>query len=285
MDQAVLHPQTERLLRMFQHNPTSCVILHGLQGVGKTYVATILAASYCNLPSVDRLESYPYWHRVTPNGATISIETIRELQTSLKLSLPVGKRRVIALIDAHTLTIEAQNALLKTLEEPPANTLIILTTSSLEALLPTIRSRSQAIPIQPPSTAQIEAFFTKQGIVINTQHLALANGRVGLAYALHADADHPLLSAITTAKTIVGASPVERISMVDGLLKQKDTIGQVLEALGLIFRSLIRGQLQSGKNSAAQASIERLAATLAAQDQLKRSVQAKLVLDNLFLHL
>jgi DNA polymerase III delta prime subunit len=72
---------------------------------------------------------------------TISIETIRNLISELAYAPHLGKSRAFALLSADQLSIAAQHAFLKSLEEPPANTLLLLISSAKDKLLPTIRSR------------------------------------------------------------------------------------------------------------------------------------------------
>ena len=76
---------------------------------------------------------------------SIGIEEVKQFQKKIILSPLQGKTKAGIIRNAHTLTIEAQNALLKTLEEPPRNTILILTTVSKELFLPTILSRCTLI--------------------------------------------------------------------------------------------------------------------------------------------
>lgn len=86
---------------------------------------------------------------------SIGIEDIRNLQRFLSLK-PFHSRQKVALIkEAQNLTTEAQNAFLKTLEEPPANSLIILTAPNTTFLLPTIVSRCQIVQLPPKSQVQL----------------------------------------------------------------------------------------------------------------------------------
>lgn len=78
---------------------------------------------------------------------TIKINQIRELKKKLILKPYNLKFKIALLVDAEKMTIAAQNALLKTLEEPPANSIIILLSANLERLLPTIISRAQIITL------------------------------------------------------------------------------------------------------------------------------------------
>lgn len=72
---------------------------------------------------------------------SLGIETVKTLQKTIYLTPVQGKKKLLVIRDANLLTTEAQNALLKFLEEPPAHMIILLVTESLQSLLPTIQSR------------------------------------------------------------------------------------------------------------------------------------------------
>lgn len=95
---------------------------------------------------------------ITPGDkASIGIEPIRGLLKSLALAPARGdSTRVISIEPADALTTEAQNGLLKTLEEPPAQTVMVLVTRSPRALLETVRSRCQLVPLDQEATAAID---------------------------------------------------------------------------------------------------------------------------------
>ncbi len=79
---------------------------------------------------------------------SIGIEDVKQMQKKLFLKPIKSKTKAVIIEEAHLLTPEAQNALLKVLEEPPAHTIILLNTNSKEALLPTILSRCQIIELE-----------------------------------------------------------------------------------------------------------------------------------------
>lgn len=99
---------------------------------------------------------------LTPNPS-IGIESIRELTSFLNSKPILSKHKIAYLIDAHLLTIPAQNALLKTLEEPPGNSHLFLITSQPFRLLPTILSRVQIVstPVVSPLNEIDQANFDK----------------------------------------------------------------------------------------------------------------------------
>ena len=90
---------------------------------------------------------------------------IRDLQHYLQLKT-IGDRPVrrIAIVEhGERLRTEAQNAFLKLLEEPPQDTVIITTTTTPQALLPTILSRVQVIPVNTPDMDSVKEYFIKAG--------------------------------------------------------------------------------------------------------------------------
>jgi len=90
-----------------------------------------------------------------PIGKEIQINQIRNLQISLSLKPQLGDFKTAIIDQAETLNSEAQNCLLKTLEEPKGQVLLILITSQLEKLLPTIRSRCQILKFFPVSFSEV----------------------------------------------------------------------------------------------------------------------------------
>ena len=93
--------------------------------------------------------NHPDTQIVSPSGAWIRIDQIRELQKRIVYRPYEGIRKVAILREAERMNLEAANCLLKTLEEPPAESVLILLTSNLDALIPTIRSRCQIIKFNP----------------------------------------------------------------------------------------------------------------------------------------
>ena len=75
------------------------------------------------------------------SGTRTRIESIRDMQSRIAVR-PIGERHIVLIADGDEMREEAQNALLKTLEEPPGNTVLIMVSQNVENLLPTVRSRS-----------------------------------------------------------------------------------------------------------------------------------------------
>jgi DNA polymerase-3 subunit delta' len=114
--------------------------------------------------------------------------TVRHLVRELA-RLPVeGARRVAIVEGAHRLNEDAQNAILKTLEEPPPGATVILCADEPERLLPTVRSRTAVLRLGPVGVRDLEAFLAEHGVQPpESARLArLADGRPGVALALSA---------------------------------------------------------------------------------------------------
>jgi DNA polymerase III subunit delta' len=137
-------------------------LFRGPEGVGKKLFAAAMAkalncrtsgpASACDwCVSCKKYLSgnHPDYLVESPEKEAIKIERIRELTKTLSYPPYESERRVIVLENVHTMRAEAANSLLKTLEEPPAGNVLILTAETSKNVLPTIRSRCQVIPFFP----------------------------------------------------------------------------------------------------------------------------------------
>lgn len=145
------------------------LLLHGPQGVGKEHFAARLAAGLlctrrgakgepcgaCADCALTRAGSHPdlYWLRRLEDKKSISVDQVREVCESLGMTSMRRGYRVAIVAPAHAMTPNAQNALLKTLEEPSAATLIVLVSSRPSGLLATLRSRCQRVEIARPDPA------------------------------------------------------------------------------------------------------------------------------------
>ncbi len=104
----------------------------------------------------------PYHEIAVPRATTIKVNSIRAIRREASLSTYGRGRKVFILLDADGMNDEASNALLKTLEEPPAGTLLILTSTHPEALLPTIVSRCQHLRFGRLTDVEISRALAQQ---------------------------------------------------------------------------------------------------------------------------
>ena len=280
MSKLALHPTTARQLEFFIKRPSHAVLITGATGIGKTCVAEQLAEQLLGLREGD-LNDYSYIRRIRPDdGKAIGIEPIRKLEHFLSLKTPgvAHIKRIIIIEQSHMLGVEAQNALLKTLEGPPFDTVIILTAPTTTSLLPTIQSRVQSIAITRPSKEDL----AKSMPANNFDALYAVSG--GLPGLLHAMINHetpPLSEAVKLARSILGQTHYERLLQVDVLSKNKVLAGNVLH----IMQQMAFISLQTAEEPASKRWQEIMATSYIAAEALDASGNVKLVLSNAFLKL
>lgn len=293
MPDIALHRHTHNAISAFLSQPHHALLMTGPEGVGKLFTARYVAAARSGI-DVANLAEYPGFKLVTAEkGKTgISIESVRQLRHFTRLRQTGGDQRIIVIHDAHTMSEEAQNALLKLLEEPPELTSFILTSESDQSVLPTIRSRSQVMAVHPAAPAELLEFFTGSGheAAEVQRALSLAGGLPGLAHALLNDTDHPMRSAVDTARKLLQSSQFERLTVVDSLSKQKSEALHVLFILQHMARTALE---RSANNSTDPVALDKSIrqwhrirqAAYDAQKAYAVSGQAKLTLTNLMLSL
>ncbi len=104
-----------------------------------------LPCGFCKSCKMMEAGSHPDFTSVKPDGHTLKIEAVRELQRSISLMPMQGARQVCLVHETEKMTTDAANAFLKTLEEPPDHVILLLTASSISDIMPTILSRCQIL--------------------------------------------------------------------------------------------------------------------------------------------
>ena len=282
----IFNSNTKLQLDNFLADPSHGLLIEGEMGAGKSTVADYIASQLLRI-GPDKLSEYPYFKRITPIKNAISIEEIRLSKQFFGLRTlghnPI--RRVLIVEDAGRMTTEAQNALLKFLEEPPADTVIIFTSNPESHLLPTIYSRMQRLTVLPPAKNALGELFDGQYTVgeIDKAYL-ISGGNLGLMNSiLNNDERHPLVSSITLAKEIVSQSKFERLARVDKLSKDRDQLPNLLLAMERLLSLAIR---QSGISTEKTLAISAaLSKVLSAREALARTPNIKMLLTDLFLNI
>lgn len=283
MADLLMHPATAAAISRYQSRGGHALMLIGGPGMGKLSLARWLAGRLLGIdPS--KLDNQPYFLQLTPSGS-LSIDQIRQLQRFLQLKTTgqAKLRRVVIIEDSHTMTLEAQNALLKILEEPPLDSVLILTAQGERNLRPTIYSRVHQIRLQSPSQHLAESFWRAEGhkpADIQKAYL-ITGGAPGLMHGLLTQADeHPLLKQISEAKSLLAATPYERLARLNELA-QKETVEHFLYAL----KRVITAALHQSSSKGLSAWQSRLKRTLKAEAALATNPNLKLLLTDLFLEL
>jgi DNA polymerase-3 subunit delta' len=256
----------------------SAYLLAGPPGVGKRRVADAFATELlCATPGPDgacgacaqcvrvAAGTHPDVLVVARDAdrRDIRTEQARELTRWLALR-PLMARRKVALIDgAETLNEHGQNALLKTLEEPPGPTVLILTVVRASQVLPTVRSRCQHVRLDPLSDEEITRFLGREGVA--RQHLptlvARAGGCPGRALALRDDPRPEQRAALLDR---LGRLPELTAAELSGLAQSlsRGDLEPALEILTSWYRDLL-GVVTGGAprhNPDAEASLQAVAA-------------------------
>lgn len=135
-------------------------MFEGMDGIGKKKFADELSKL---LLDYENLENSPDYVLIKPDGNSIKIAQIRNLQSDIVIR-PHKDYKIYIINNAEKMTVEAQNALLKTLEEPPNYAIIILVTNNKESLLETIKSRCDIIKFSPIPIEDLKRYLINTGI-------------------------------------------------------------------------------------------------------------------------
>lgn len=180
MKKPLIHPTSDHTLSLIMRDLPGSLLITGEEGVGLKTIAHYIAASLSDtvimlLPEKDE--------KVDLEKGTITVALIRKLYDQTRTSA-LGKR-VIVIDYAERMATAAQNAFLKLLEEPGEGTYFILATHTPSKLLPTIRSRTQAIEFRPLTRQQTDTYLDELGIKDASKRLQLTFMADGLPAELY----------------------------------------------------------------------------------------------------
>jgi len=244
--------QIDILDRAVSNNKLShAYLFSGPAGTGKRLVAMRLAKSLqcdaergkpCDrcLPCKKVEEgNHPDISVVEPDGQFIKVEQIREMQKRVGYKPFEGKATVCIIDGADRLNISAANSLLKTLEEPPAQTHLILTAENIRVVIPTILSRCQRINFSPLSDEEVEEIlkedeaFTSEDIKADIKAVAaMSGGSPGKALSIAGA--FPLDEKDLFLKELSGIDSAEKAFLFAEKLVARDQIDRLMEKLELL---------------------------------------------------
>lgn len=279
-------------------------LFHGDEGIGKRLVALRFAQALnceagdgtdacgsCRSCTQIEARAHPDVLMIEPDrelaNPQIKIEQVRELEGQIVYQPLVGRKKIVLMDDADRMTLGAANALLKTLEEPPDHSVLLLVSGRPSALPATVRSRCQSLRFAPPARTQVEAaLILKREIPPADARLLAAISQARLGAALRMDvaatrAAHDELCTVVSPKTLRSAAAV--LTAAEAFHKS-DRGPEVLEWLAQWIRDLLlvsvgaepdhlihADHLPLLKTAAREAQAERLAALLDDLDALQRS--------------
>ena len=223
----------ENLKKALQNGTLSHSYLFvGIKGIGKKLLAIELAKQILNMQS----ETHPDLAIIEPEGNNIKIEQIRLLQKKIQEKPILSEKKVYIINDAETMTVEAQNCLLKTLEEPPEFATIILIGSNENSFLPTIKSRCMIIRFRPIEDSDLKKYLeTHYGLTnLTKNHLSMFQGSIGKAILLK-DKQEEYNKLINMIEELESKDLIEIIDLSKILYESKDEIFDILEYMNTLL--------------------------------------------------
>jgi len=247
MWQVVGHDWVVELLKRSLENGrvSHAYLLTGPAQIGKTTLALNFAQAL-NCLSEDRpcgeclscrkiaRHIHPDVRIIEGKDGTIGIDQIRAMQREVALSPYEGRWRIYIIREMERATTEAANCLLKTLEEPPSQVILLLTARDADALPPTIVSRCQVLNLRPLPTGLIQETLQQRWKVDEEKARLLARlsgGRIG--WAIEANQDEVILKMreerLHEMLALMGKGQVGRLDYAYQLSRQADTVPEVLD--------------------------------------------------------
>lgn len=238
--------------------PFHAYLFQGEEGVGKEALARTFAAGLqCQSELADKpckecvscrqMESgnQPDVIWVTREKASLGVDEIREQLCNTMDIKPFSSPYKIYLVpEAEKMTEAAQNALLKTIEEPPEYGIVILMTSNISALLPTIQSRCLTMEFRPLSTAVVESYVKEHCQVPDYQaraSAAFAQGNLGKAmrYAKSEDFIERKDHIISLLRHVEQMDLSEMLAVIKDLGTRKDEVRDYIDLMVLWYRDVL----------------------------------------------
>ena len=234
------------------------LLLSGPRGVGKTLVTealanTLLISQHQGEPSritaLIEAGTHPDLIQIMPEAGkkTISVDQIRYLGERLSLTPHLGELKIAVINPAESMTIQAANALLKTLEEPPGDTVILLLTSNKGRLPQTVKSRCRHIAFQLPTTQQSIDWLSRSLGPDSATYLAMAQGAPLLALDYHAGGLTDSYSKLMTGLAALLLRRGDPLSLAADCVDM--AVQDLLAWVKLLLRALIWEKMTAGIHS------------------------------------
>lgn len=217
---------------------THSYLMIGIPGIGKK----LLAKEYAKviLDSNDIINN-PDFLCIEPDGNSIKIEQIRNLQKEIQEKPIISNKKVYIIDDADLMTKEAQNCLLKTLEEPPEFAVILLIGSNENAFLPTIKSRCMILHFNRLSDSEIKSYLQEQYNELNVTQsmLDIAGGSIGRAINLK-DKQEDYSEVEEIINNLDKKDLIDIVQASEILYKSKEDINDILDYINIILLKMAK---------------------------------------------
>lgn len=211
----------------------------GIDGIGKTLFAKEFARKLLCLEQENeqnciscikwQSQNHPDFYQIEPENKIIKIEQIRAMQEKILEKPIISNRKVYIIIDSDTMTKEAQNCLLKTLEEPPEYATIILTCSNGAKLLTTIKSRCMKVSFLGIEEDKIKEYIQKElKIEPSINLIKKCEGSIGKAIELQTKKEiYEQIDEVL--EQIEKNDLITTMNKAECLYKEKEKIQEILE--------------------------------------------------------
>ena len=230
-------------------------IFWGTEGIGKKLIAKEFAKRIlcleqqedCKCKSCIEFDSdnNPDFQLIEPNEGKVKIEQIREMQRKVAEKPIISNKKVYIIENSDTMTTEAQNCLLKILEEPPEYITIILICSNEDNLLSTIKSRCTRMHFEPIDTEKIKKYL-KQNYPdqeISDNIINLSQGSIGKAIKLNENKSiYENIEKILLS--MQKSDLIEIIQMSEEIYKAKEEIISILEYMNVVLLKLSKQNIK-----------------------------------------
>ena len=247
----------EILKKAIEINKTShSYIFCGTEGIGKKLIAKELAkkilclkekANDCDCKSCIEFDSdnNPDFQLIESVDGKIKIEQIRQMQRKVAEKPIISNNKVYIIDEADTMTTEAQNCLLKTLEEPPEYITIILICTNEGNLLSTIKSRCTRIQFEPIKDEEIKEYVKTKlpDEQISEKLIELAQGSIGKAIKLNERKDiYENIENILVSMQC--RDLIDIVQMSEVIYKSKEEIKSILEYINVLLMKLSKQNIK-----------------------------------------
>ena len=277
MTQPIINPNLRRQLESIIASAPHAVLLVGSNGAGKD---TLLSWVSENI-AISKKGSKEFLITMLTDKKSIGIDQIKQLKAIFKTK--DSSYRIIRISQAEKMTIEAQNSLLKLLEEPPTNVIFLLSCTKESDVLETIRSRMIVLHYAPPETEQLAEYIASHGHSSEKDRfIKICGGRMGVLSALCGETDdQEVLHNIDVAKDILSETVEDRLLRVESLTKDSEKALELLDALLLTCSAALEHAIQT--DAQYHRWLHRQEVVELAYSQIYRNILPKLVLTRLFL--